>query len=110
MHDIWQALPVLKAPIWTTSRLLNNLVDIPGEGIYPQCRLCGMQTAPSALSYEQSVFCQEGQAQKVQHEAAINSKHALEQQFTAYHEVLEWVKVFKYLVHLLLLTFDDNNV
>ena len=48
-----------------------------------------------------------GEAQKEQHEAAINSARALEQRFSAYWVMLERVEVFKYLGHLL--AFDDND-
>jgi len=68
-----------------------------------------MQIAPSAFGqHEQSAFCQDGKAQKAEHEAAINSARALEHQFMAYRVVLNRVKVFKYLGCLL--AYDDNNV
>jgi hypothetical protein len=67
-----------------------------------------MQIAPSITVHTQSLFCREGQAQKVQHAAAVDSVHALEQTFTAYGEVLERVEVFKYLGRLL--SFDDNDI
>ena len=98
---------------WTLRRHFRDrhpldLVSIPGEGTYPRCELCGMQTAPSTTGHEQSLFCREGQAQKVQHAAAVDSAHALEQTFTAYGEVLERVEVFKYLGRLL--AFDDTDI
>ena len=44
----------------------------------------------------------------MQHAAAVDSAHALEQTFTAYGEVLERAEVFKYLGRLL--SFNGNDV
>ena len=86
----------------------QDLVEIPGEGVYPQCRLCGMQTSPLAFNHEGSKLCLEGTARREQCEAEVDSVQALQVQFTAYGEPLEKVEVFKYLGRLL--AFDDNDI
>jgi hypothetical protein len=85
-----------------------DLVNIPGEGIYPRCNRCGMQVNPEARRHEQTKHCMEGFERKVQHEAAENSALALEEICTAYGEELERVEVFKYLGRLL--GYNDNDV
>ena len=57
--------------------------------------------------HEDTKQCAEGEAQRVQHEAAATSIKALEECFTAYNEELERVEVFKYLGCLL--AFNDND-
>lgn len=55
----------------------------------------------------QSEVYQEGQARKVQYEAAANSQLTLGRSFYVYGEELERVEVFKYLGRLL--AYDDND-
>jgi hypothetical protein len=52
--------------------------------------------------------CQRGGKKGQQREGAVASALALQQQFSIRGDVLEWVKVFKYLGRLLLQ--DDNDV
>ncbi len=52
--------------------------------------------------------CQVGVKRKQQWEAAVTSALALWQQFNVNEDVLEWVKVFKYLGCLL--AQDDNDI
>ena len=84
------------------------MVSIPGEGVYPRCEACGMQTNPSAVSHRSTKACREGAERKHQHEAAVEAALALRQQFTAYGDVLDRVEAFKYLGRLL--SYDDNDV
>ena len=51
--------------------------------------------------------CDDGEARRVQHEAAATSIKALEARFTLYGKELERVEVFRYLGRLL--AFDDND-
>ncbi len=84
-----------------------DLVVVPKEGKYDQCVWCGMQVN---LLYPRHRFlkeCQVGVKQKQQQEAAVTSALALRQQFSFNGEVLERVKVFKYLGCLLVQDDDD---
>ena len=88
----------------------TDLVNIVGEGTYPQCDRCGMQTNPTALagSHYQTQLCREGTLRREQRQAAVESGLSLEVVFTAYGEQLERVDVFKYLGRLL--AMDDNDM
>jgi len=85
----------------------KDLVDIPGEGVYPPCLTCGMQTSPLASGHERTAMCKEGGLRILQRKAAVDSALALQQRFTAYDEELANVEVFQYLGRLL--AHDDNN-
>ena len=87
-----------------------DLVSTPGEGVYPQCESCGMQTNPTVLNagHPATKLCREGTERKVQRDAAANSARALDVTFTAYDVELERVEVFKYLGRLV--AMDDNDV
>ena len=52
-------------------------------------------------------MCQDLEARKEQHRAAVVSATSLQQELTAYEELLERVEVFKYLGRLI--AFDDND-
>ena len=82
-----------------------DLVCITGEGLYPPCTRCGIQTNPAVRGHWASEQCKKGTVVKVQREAAKKSALALRQPFTAYGVVLERVEVFKYLGRLM--SFDD---
>ena len=85
-------------------------VDIPGEGVYPRCRHCKMQVAPTVVGshgHQTSATCRLGTERKVQRAAAESSAEVVEETFTAYGEELERVKVFKYLGRLL--SWDNND-
>ena len=66
-----------------------------------------MQTNPLATGHWHTQLCREGHAKKLQHQAAINSAHAVEQDFSAYGEMLEKVEVFKHLGRLLACNNND---
>jgi hypothetical protein len=85
-----------------------NLVVVPKEGKYDQCGWCRMQVNPLYPRHRFSKECQGGVEQNQQWEAAVTSVLAMRQQFSVDGEVLEWVKVFKYLG--LLLAQDDDNI
>ena len=85
----------------------NDLVRIPGEGIYHQCLRCGMQVNPSATGHQQTKYCKDGWAKTQQYEARIASCKAMDMRFTAYGDELEMVEVFKYLGRLI--AMDDND-
>jgi len=87
-----------------------DTVWIPGEGDYPQCHRCGMQTNPTAFcsTHYSSNLCVGGTVRKKQREAAAESVRALDVTFTAYGDELERVEVFKYLGRLM--SMDDNDI
>ena len=86
-----------------------DLVSVFGEGRYPRCVHCGMQTSLKSLNsgHLDTKTCRERGQRRRQHEAAANAALALREQFTAYGDVLERVEVFKYLGRLL--AMDDND-
>ena len=66
-----------------------HLVDIPGEGVYPRCQECGMQTNPRALAANNTTtdLCIGLQERNAQRNAAIiDSALSLRQVFTAYRD------------------------
>ena len=85
----------------------RDLVNIPGEGVFPKCDLCGMQTNPMAFGHWRTALCRQGRDMKCQREAAVCSARALQQQFTTYGVPLEHVEVFKYLGRLM--SYDDRD-
>ena len=86
-----------------------HLVDVPGEGVYPRCQECGMQTNPIVLGrgHEMTDLCMLGAAKRRTHEAAVEAQRALDVRFTVDGVELEQVEAFKYLGRWLL--FDDND-
>ena len=88
----------------------QDLISIPGEGVYPQCQECGMQTNPVSLqtTHPRSKYCEMRKARRLQRECAVDSALAMEESFTAYGQELQRVEVFKYLGHLL--AHDDNDM
>jgi hypothetical protein len=80
------------------------------EGPFPKCDRCGMQTNPHQrgwAAHHRSKLCEEGEAKRVQHEAAVAAGRALQTRFTIYGEELERVDLFKYLGRLS--SMDDND-
>ena len=98
---------------WGLRRHFNDrhpmdLVDIPGEGVYPKCTLCGMQTNfASAPNHERTATCRAGAEKREQHRRAEEAAQAMEETFTAYGVELEQVEVFKYLGRQI--RNDDND-
>ncbi len=86
-----------------------HLVELPGEGILPWCKRCGMQTSPFALGqgHKETALCREGAAKQVQHQAAVDSMQALKVFSLISGEELKQVEAFKYLGRLV--SFDDND-
>jgi hypothetical protein len=85
-----------------------DLVVVPKKGkYYDQCNRCGMQVNPLYPHHRFSKECQVGVKQKKQRKVAVTLALALRQQFSVDGEVLERVKIFKYLGHLLAQDDDD---
>ncbi len=83
-----------------------DLVMVPKEGRYARCERCGMQVNPIYPHHQYSKECQVGVEHRKQRKTAILSALALHQQFTVHGDVLEHVKVFKYLGRMMA---QDNN-
>ena len=86
-----------------------DLVSTPGEGTYPRCQNCGMQTSPFVIGrgHERTRWCRDGGARRRQQQARVDAALSLRRQFTADGDVLEQVEVFKYLGRLLSMSDDD---
>ena len=84
-------------------------VSIPGEGVYPQCQNCGVQTNPRRLGrgHEGTAMCRVDGERRRQLEARKRAALALRQQFFANDETLKRVEVFKYLRRLLTQPDED---
>jgi len=53
-------------------------VNVPGEGVYPMCVKCGMQTNPQAWGgHTRLALFRTGAKQRVQQEAAVDAETAL---------------------------------
>ncbi len=85
-----------------------DLVMVPKEGRYTRCERCGMQVNPSYPCHQFSKECQVGVERRKQRKTAISSALALCQQFTVRGDILEHVKVFKYLGRMM--AQDDNDI
>jgi hypothetical protein len=83
-----------------------DLVKVLKEGRFPRCWRCGMQVDPRYPHHPYTKECQRRAERGHQWEAAVASALALRQQFSMRGDILELVKVFKYLGHLLL---QNNN-
>jgi hypothetical protein len=88
---------------------LLDLVMVPKEGHYARCESerCDMQVNPINPRHQYSKECQVGVERCKQRETAILSALALCQQFTVHGDVLERVKVFKYLGQMMAQDDDD---
>ena len=85
-----------------------DLVDVPGEGVLPTCRICNMQTNfVNAPNHERSKTCKRMGANLQQHLNAEVATRTLEETFTTYGVDLEQVEVFKYLGRYL--AYADND-
>ena len=80
---------------------LLDLVELPGEGSYPNCERCGMQVNPAAMGHQSSKTCKEMHAAKLQRKAVSDSAKALDAKFFAYGVALKYVEVFKHLGRLI---------
>jgi hypothetical protein len=85
-----------------------DLVMVPKEGRYARCERCGMQVNPIYPCHQYSKECQVGVERRKQRKTAISSALALRQQFTVHGDVLEHVKVFKYLGRMMVQ--EDNDI
>ena len=88
----------------------ESLVRTPKDGCPSKCEHCGLQVTlrQRLCGHEETAMCQDLEARKEQHRAAVVSATALQQELTAYEALLERVEVFKYLSQLI--AFDDNDV
>jgi hypothetical protein len=80
---------------------------VPREGQYPRCPCCGMQVNPRYQAHINTKECRAGMEKCHQWDTAVQSALDLHKQFTVHGDVLEKVKVYRYLGHLLL---QDDNV
>jgi hypothetical protein len=74
-----------------------DLIKVPKEGRFDHCERCGMQVHPLYPCHRLSKECQVGVERRRQREATVTSVLALCQQFMVRGDVLEQVKVYKYL-------------
>jgi hypothetical protein len=85
----------------------RDKVIVKKEGqSFPRCGYCGMQTDPAVRGHWRTDSCLIGADRRVQREGAVTSALALRCTFTVHGDILEQVKVFKYLSRLLA---QDNN-
>ncbi len=96
---------MMRQHFWNVHPL--DLIMVPKEGRYARCERCGMQVNPIYPCHQYSKECQVGVERCKQCETAISSALALRQQFTAHGDVLERVKVFKYLGRMMAQDLDD---
>ena len=90
---------------WMMRRHFRDLcfldyVVVAKEGRYPRCLHCGMQTDLRFPTHINTKECQVGTERQHQQDMAVQSALALRQQFTVHGDVLEQVKVFRYLGRL----------
>ena len=89
---------------------LQDLVTLPGKGLYPKCERCGMQVNPTAWNHQETYTCDRMQAVTLQRKVVSNSAKALNVKFYAYGKGLKWVEVFKYLGRLIAQDDVDTQV
>jgi hypothetical protein len=82
-------------------------VVVSTEGYFLRCERCAMQVNPAYPKHIWTKECQTGVERKLQRESAVRSALALHRQFSVHEDVLERIKVFKYLGRLL--AQDDDN-
>jgi hypothetical protein len=85
-----------------------DYVTVPREGPYPWCPHCGMQVDPQYPAHINTKECWAGTERCHQRDMAVRSALALHEQFTVHRDVLEKVKVYRYLSCMLLQ--DDNDI
>jgi hypothetical protein len=95
--------------LWQHFKDLHPLdkVVVSTEGYFPQCEWCAMQVSPAYPKHIRTQECQTGVEQKLQRKLVVRSALALRRQFSVHENVLECVKVFKYLGCLL--AQDDDK-
>jgi hypothetical protein len=98
---------------WMMRRHFRDLhpldyVVVAKEGRYPRCPHCSMQTNPRYPAHINTKECRVGTERRNQRDMAVQSALALCQQFTVHGDVLERVKVFRYLGRLL--SQDDDSI
>ncbi len=88
-----------------------NSVLLLGEGGYPNCVACGMQTDPYRIMWDHKdmQLCWDSAAQRHQLRARTDEALTLWQQFVVNRDVLDWVEVFKYLGRFLSQDDDDTR-
>jgi hypothetical protein len=101
LRDGW----MMRRHFWDVHLL--DLVKIFKEGCFNRCERCGMQIHPAYPQHRLSKECQTGVEWKQQREMAVASALALRQQFSMRSNILERVKVFKYLGCLMSQDDDD---
>ena len=75
---------------------------------FRKCHLCGMQVSTAgAPAHEASATCKRATVTRRQHAVATESPAALRQSFSAYGEILNCVRQFKYLGRIV--SYDDND-
>ncbi len=74
----------------------HDLISLPGEGVYPKCVNCGMQTGPlaHARGHAQTRVCREGGLRRARQERRVTASLAVQREFEVYGDVLERVEVF----------------
>jgi hypothetical protein len=85
-----------------------DYITIPREGRYPRCPRCGMQVDTRYPAHINMKECRSGMERRHQRHIAVQSALALHEQFMVHGDVLEKVKVYRYLGRLFLQ--DDNNI
>jgi hypothetical protein len=85
-----------------------DYVTIIRKGRNPWCPCCGMQVDTQYPAHINMKECRAGTERHPQRDMAVQSVLALRKQFTVHRDVLENVKVYRYLGCLLLQ--DDNDV
>jgi hypothetical protein len=78
----------------------QDVMEMPNEGFFPCCELCGMQCNPSYPTHINTKECRARTGTERRHQRDICLALALRQQFSVHDEVLEGVEVFKYLGRL----------
>lgn len=86
-----------------------DIVSLPGEGAYPRCTNCGLQSDPLRFGrgHERTALCREGGVKLRHRQARVRAALSLRRQFTADGDALERVEVFLYLGRLL--SQDDSD-
>ncbi len=110
---MWEPQVPVPTNVWMKRRHFRDLhpldyVVVAKEGRYLWCPYCGMQTNPRYPAHINTKECLVGTARRHQRDMAVRSALALRQQFTVHGDVLERVKVFRYLGRLL--SQDDDDV
>ena len=87
----------------------QDLVNMPGEGFYPQWGSWGMPVNSSARGHQGPKSCMTMHVTKMQQKAVSNSAATLDAKSHAYRGELERVGIFKYLGRLVKFYNDDTH-